>query len=175
LLDTVSLQAASDRIATAATAAQPHPRACRTTLSLMVFVHPCDARYFSAGFSEESSGPEPASSNAAPRRSPLLKGNGNLTNYLRPGQWSCRTSHCHTQDIDNGLRYSHCHSITHLTLIGQNQTGITTPRQSPSPAHSNFRIPIIPALMAAPISRSTVHTRPVIFAPRFCSILFVIL
>lgn len=99
LLDTVSLHAASDRIATAAIAAQPHPRACPTTLSFMVSVHPCDARYFSAGFSEETSGPEPAASNAAPRRSPLLKGNGNLTNYLRSGQWSCRTSHCHYQDI----------------------------------------------------------------------------
>src|SRR6202021_3785644 len=54
--DTVSLQPASDRIPTAAIAAQPAWRTCRTklttTLSFMVFVHPCDARYLSAGFYE---------------------------------------------------------------------------------------------------------------------------
>jgi hypothetical protein len=43
-----------------------------------------------------------AAYNAAPRRSPLLKGNGNLTNYPRSGQWPCRTSHCHTRDIALG-------------------------------------------------------------------------
>src|ERR1700691_474908 len=78
--DTVSLQPASDRIPTAAIAAQPNQRTrpawrtCRTnlttTLSFMVFVHPCDARYLSAGFYEATSSPYQASSKAGGRRSP---------------------------------------------------------------------------------------------------------
>jgi hypothetical protein len=68
LLDTVSLHAASANVPTAAIPAQqnqlkrrmrltaPLTSSWPTTLSFMVFVHPCDAPDFSAGFSEATSG-----------------------------------------------------------------------------------------------------------------------
>jgi hypothetical protein len=172
LLDTVSLQAASASIPTAAIPAPPaqlHRRARPLrplTLGFMVFVRPCDAPCFSAGFSEATSGPYLASSNAAPRRSPLLKGNGNLTSYPRPGQWPCRTSHCHTRDTANPPSRR---SATHLKLIGKNEPRITTPPQSPFLIHSNSCIALTRKLIASPISCSIVHTKPVNFSPRVYS------